>query len=221
MKKDLMENLLEVLSSNFPLEKLDAGEFANLKVSGMKFTISAYKAKGLGHVSTMTAKGFFGLMKMDTLIIVPQEKDLPLYSYDRIQAMGNDTLYLELYDTVAGSFNTSALDTLKQKFASLPSFDPGKHWYDNIKLQQSLFKKGKKAQLEASLDELATEYLKAFAGSSSSAEDTNFDAQEKLKKSQYYVNGLISNGGPSTDVFKKALGEEKTAKLFNTVLFGV
>jgi hypothetical protein len=31
----------------------------------------------------------------------------------------------------------------------------------------------------------------------------------------------LSQGGPSTDVFKKALGEDKTARLFKTVLFGV
>ena len=54
----------------------------------MRFFVKAYRADGLGHVSVMRAKGFFGLMKMDTLIIVPKEKDLPLYSYDRIYAMG-------------------------------------------------------------------------------------------------------------------------------------
>ena len=34
------------------------------------------------------------------------------------------------------------------------------------------------------------------------------------------VNGLLEKGGPSTDVFKKELGEEKTAQLFREVLFG-
>ena len=31
---------------------------------------------------------------------------------------------------------------------------------------------------------------------------------------------LLRNGGPSTDVFKQALGEEKCAEMFRTVLFG-
>jgi len=31
----------------------------------------------------------------------------------------------------------------------------------------------------------------------------------------------VTQGGPSTDVFKKSLGEEKTEKLFKNVLFGV
>ena len=31
---------------------------------------------------------------------------------------------------------------------------------------------------------------------------------------------LLKNGGPSTDVFKKGIGHEKTAELFRKVLFG-
>jgi hypothetical protein len=36
-----------------------------------------------------------------------------------------------------------------------------------------------------------------------------------------YVNGLLEKGGPSTDVFKKELGVEKTTKLFRKILFGI
>jgi hypothetical protein len=32
---------------------------------------------------------------------------------------------------------------------------------------------------------------------------------------------LLKNGGPATDVFKKSLGEEKTAELLERILFGV
>ena len=47
------------------------------------------------------------------------------------------------------------------------------------------------------------------------------DTEKKKERSANYVNGLLREGGPSTDVFKKALGEEKTAKLFKKVLFGI
>ena len=43
--------------------------------------------------------------------------------------------------------------------------------------------------------------------------------EEKMKKASIYVEELIKNGGPSTDAFKKAIGEEKTAELFRKVLF--
>ena len=34
------------------------------------------------------------------------------------------------------------------------------------------------------------------------------------------VNGLLSNGGPSTDVFIKMFGKEKTTYLYKNILFG-
>ena len=112
----MITKLLNIIESKYPLKKLDAGEFSSLKANGMKFCISAYYAEGLGHVSVMTAKGFFGLMKMDTLIINPKEADLPLYSYDRIYAMGNDTLIVELYDTLVGRYEACGMNKVKSKY---------------------------------------------------------------------------------------------------------
>ena len=110
---------LRVIDDSYSLVPISVGEFAKLKVNGMKFTIQAYHVEGLGHVSVMRAKGFFGLMKMDTLMIVPDERDLPLYSYDRIQAMGNDTLIVELYDTLTQPLDLSLMSHIKAKFTGL------------------------------------------------------------------------------------------------------
>ena len=213
----MTDKLLRLLGEKYPLKALDVGEFATLKASGMKFGVQAYHAEGLGHVSVMRAKGFFGLMRMDTLMIVPQEKDLPLYSYDRIYAMGNDTLIVELYDTLTDPLDLSALDAVKAAFVHLPERDPGEHWYDDIKFSQSISKKGKKA-LTAAFDALTVDHFDAYLN----APATDVTATGKKNAlSAAYVNGLLDRGGPSTDVFKKNLGEEKTAKLFKTVLFGV
>jgi hypothetical protein len=196
---------------------LDIGEFATLKANGMTFAVEAYHAQGLGHVSVMRAKGFFGLMRMDTLMIVPQDKGLPLYSYDRIYAMGNDTLIVELYDTMTAALDLSALNEVKARYAHLAERDPGEHWYDSIKLAESISKKGKKADTPA-FDAFTTEHFQAYLNVP--AADV-LDETKKQELSARYVNGLLSQGGPSTDVFKKALGEDKTARLFKTVLFGV
>jgi hypothetical protein len=212
----MTDKLLGVLKEKYTLTKLDAGEFASIKASGMKFSVEAYRAEGLGHVSVMRAKGFFGLMKMDTLMIVPTDIDLPLYSYDRIYAMGNDTLIVELYNTLITGTDLSALDGVKAKFTELPERDPGEHWYDSIKLAQSISKKGKKA-LENSFDAFAEEHFNAYLNTK--ADQVTVKA-EKKELSARYVDGLLSQGGPSTDVFKKELGQEKTSLLFKQVLFG-
>ena len=211
----MIDALLKTLGGRFPLKACDVKEFGELKANGMKFTVRAFEAEGLGHVSAMQAKGFFGLMKMDTLIVNPNDVDLPLYSYDRINAMGNDTLIIELYDTAVEPLNTDALDAVNAKFQALPERDPGVHWYDPIKLPQSVSKKGKKlgAQFDAYAAAYTDAYLKLPAKPVS-------DPMKKREKTNAYVEGLLRNGGPSTDVFKKALGEQKTAELFKKVLFG-
>ncbi len=212
----MTNKLLELIKTRFPLTELSVGEFSNLKANGMKFTIQAYNAEGLGHVSVMRAKGFFGLMKMDTLIINPTQLDLPLYSYDRIYAMGNDTLIVELYDTLLGNSPVESLEDIKASYPDLLERDAGEHWYDSIKLKESISKKGKKAQTPK-FDELTMKYLARYLSVECSPVS---DLKPKKEQASYYVEGLLNHGGPSTDVFKKSLGEEKTAKLFREVLFG-
>ena len=213
----MTDQLLNVIDSRYSIKELDAGEFSTLKANGMRFTVKAYHAEGLGHVSVMKAKGFFGLMRMDTLMIVPMEKDLPLYSYDRIYAMGNDTLIVELYDTLTEKLDLSALDAVKSRFSHLAERDPGEQWYDDIKLAQSISKKGKGAQT-GDLDTLTAEHFHAYLTAPALSVA---DMAQKKALSDRYVSGLLSQGGPSTDVLKKSLGIEKTKRLFKTVLFGI
>ena len=91
------------------------------------------------------------------------------------------------------------------------------HWYDSIKLPESISKKGKKTDKD-DMDALAAEHFSAYLNAPAK-KVANIEKKKEL--SAKYVEGLLSEGGPSTDVFKKGLGEEKTAKLFKTVLFGI
>lgn len=211
----MTERLLSIIGKRFPLTEKDVGGFRVLKANGMKFTVRAYEANGFGHVSVMQAKGFFGLMKMDTLIVNPTELDLPLLSYDRILAMGSDTLIVELYDTVVEDCPTEALQAVNETYKDLPARDPGTHWYDGIKLKESVSKKGKK--LTDRFNAYTEAYADAYLGLPAKPVA---DPEKKREKTRAYVEGLLQNGGPSTDVFKKALGAEKTAELFRRVLFG-
>ncbi|MBR7121860.1 MAG: hypothetical protein IKC95_00155 [Oscillospiraceae bacterium] len=45
------------------------------------------------------------------------------------------------------------------------------------------------------------------------------EAKPKQEKASVYVEGLLTHVGPSTDVFKKGIGGEKTAELFRKILF--
>ena len=213
----MIDKMLSMIGASFPMTELDCSAYSKMKVSGMTFQIRRFHAEGLGSVSSMVASGFLGLMKMDTLIITPTEKDMPLFSYDRVHAMGNDTLILELYDTLLGEGNLGKIQAVNKKFNALPDHDLGTHWYDSIKLKESASKKGKKAQT-AEFDAYTEEYFKAYLDDV--GQMGNCDSTAKKEKASVYVEGLLSNGGPSTDVFKGQFGEEKTADLFRRILFG-
>ncbi len=213
----MVEKLLAAIAEKYPLTEVSAGEYAALKANGMKFSVRAFQAEGLGWVSVMTAAGFFGLMKMDTLILNPTAIDMPLLSYDRVHAMGNDTLIFELYDTMVEKATLTATAQAKQNGSALPDHDLGSHWYDAIKLTESLSKKGKKHHT-VPFDMLTMNYMNAFLADCAGAAACDGDA--KRKKASVYVEGLLTHGGPSTDVFKKSIGEDKTAHLFRRILFG-
>lgn len=216
----MTNKILSLIKKNHALESKSVGAFKTFKAKGMTFVCEAYDADGLGHVSVMKAKGFFGLMKMDTLVIAPTQKDLPLLSYDRIYAMGNDTLIIELYDTMGEcKADLRAVRAVKERFAHLPErFAEGEepaHWYDSIRLSETTSKKGKKGDSE-SFDAYTLEYVSAYL----SLDAENCDKAEKIARTDVYANGLITQGGPATDVFKEQFGEEKTGNIIKGVLFG-
>ena len=204
-----------MIKKDFTLIPVDVGDMAVIKAKGMKFTVEAYRAEGLGHISVMQANGFFGLMKMDTLIINPYDRELPLYSYDRIYAAGNDTLIVELYDTLSGDYSQDVLIKVKEQYIDIAERYPGEHWYDDIKLHSSISKKSKKTQSNR-LDELAMQHFEAWMADSTEVKNRAVKQQKTL----FYVEGLLKNGGPSTDIFKKELGHESTEILFRKILFG-
>lgn len=213
----MITEMLRTITEHYHLNGIDPKEYKKLKANGMDFQIWAFEAEGLGNVSAMTASGFFGLMKMDTLIITPTQVDMPLFSYDRVHAMGNDTLIFELYDTMLGKTDLSGLEAVKAAASDLPDHNLGEHWYDSIKLAVSLSKKGKKKQTPA-FNQLTRDYLQAFLKGCQTSPGCA-DADAKREKASVYVEGLLEHGGPSTDVFKKSIGAEKTGELFRKYLF--
>jgi hypothetical protein len=212
----MIEAMLSAIRTQFPLTEMSCGQYHTMKVKGTKFVIRRFKAEGLGTVSTMVASGFLGLMKMSTLIINPTAVDMPLLSYDRVQAMGNDTLIFELYDTLLDQQELSNLAAAKLTGKYLPDHALGSHWYDPLKLPLSLSKKGRKEHISA-LNQLATTYLDGYLLDAKNAPDC--DELPKKEKASVYVEGLLEHGGPSTDVFMKGIGAEKTADLFRRILF--
>lgn len=214
----MLEPALNTIDKAFLLEPVDVGEFAQIKKGFFSIRVDCYNAKGLGRVSTVQSVAMAGLMKMDTLIVNPFELDVPLFSLDIIRAMGKQTLLLELYDTTL-DFTQSlcTLEKVKDRLLSVANYDLGEKWYDHMKMSPSLAKRGGKKDF-AALNRAADEFL--FGYISLATDATSCDKLQKKRKSGEYVEGLLQNGGPSTDAFAKLLGKDKTALLFRKFVFG-
>ena len=215
-----MRDLIDLISKNHELKELSADGFSTLKVGPMKFTIRHWDGGVLGNISFMSGSAMMGLMKMETLIINPVKADLPLLSLDTVLAMGRIVVIAEIYDTTLGGFDEKPCLAVKEKLSSYPDRPTSANWYDNIKLSCSWGKKtGKKALAE--LEKGLADYLQAYLSIADKTPGLSADLlEQKRLKSDAYVTGLLEQGGPSTDVFVKKLGKEKTEKLFREVLFG-
>ena len=160
-------------------------------------------------------KGMFGLLRLDSLIVSPTEIDLPLYSCDLMRMFGAHVLILELYQTTFAPCALESVTAVGERFSDIASYDPGTHWYDDLKHPACVYRRGKKQDL-ARIHALIREHFAAYVESDAPA----CDPREKREKVSVYVENLLQNGGPSTDVFQKALGKEKTAELFRKHIFG-
>lgn len=217
-----MNAILEQIGARFPLTALDPGAYAAFKAGPLSIQLDWYRAEGLGNVSFLHGKAMGGLMQMDTLVVNALMRDVPLFSYDYIAAMGNHTMLVEYYDTLLHreAFDTAPLLAVKTSIAPLTDNPLGEHWYDDIKLAPSFSKKVKKKDLPG-LNGAFTAALDAYLTLAEKAPLLPEEAQaEKREKSAAYVNGLLEKGGPSTDAFVKALGPDKTRNLFTRIVFG-
>ncbi len=217
-----MIDALALAKKYFDVTPVDvAPEFAMMKTSKMTTTVESYYIEGLGTMTFQHAKAMLGLMKMEMMCVTPIERDVPLFSFDIINVLGNYTLIIELYDVMLEKTEKfdEALNAIKAQYQNLPDDDRGEHWYDNIKMSSSVSKKGKKKALEIPCDELFEKYLDAFFAIAKDMPVVS-DVEAKRAASDAYVQGLLDNGGPSTDIFVDMLGKEKTTQYFKNVIFG-
>ena len=132
---DLGQYTVDSLGRYFDLVPKDLGEDARRSKRGMTFETKSWEIRGIGHLCVMRMNAFFGLMKMETIVIAPFEADLPLYNADWVKAFGNETQMAELYDTQLEPWPEASQEKfgkIKAAFADLPDAPTGEHWYDSV-----------------------------------------------------------------------------------------
>ncbi len=213
---------LSKLSEYAEVTPVDAGEYSEIKLYGlMKFDVDQYDVSDLGNLSVMKVN--MGFMQMASFIITPYEKNMPLLSMDFMYIGSNRKAYVEFYDLVKDTTDPAYVEVLDAEKALQSSYsdleeltvDPA--WYDDL-LTVVLHKVSKD---DARVKKLFVDSVDTYMQAASKLEQLTDEARaEKLDITQKYCDDLVSQGGVSTNVFKKELGEDTTMDFFNKVFFG-
>ena len=217
---DLGQYTVDSLRRHFELVPEDLGEDARRSKRGMTFETKSWKIRGIGHLCVMRMNAFFGLMKMETIVIAPFEADLPLYNADWVNAFGNETQIAELYDTQLEPWDEESqkkFDKIRVAFADLPDAPAGEHWYDSVLYPCSIHKKGKK--LTDRFNKLAGEYTDLFVAELAAAEKC--PAEEKKARVSAFAHKLVENDGPAVSMMAKLFGKETMQRIVLKHMYGV
>ena len=206
--------VVDLFAQRGKLVAKDVSPWQTFSGKGMRFQLQSYDWNGCACVSYLSMRAFLGLMKMETLICTPYNKDLPIYSYDRIIAFGKKSLLLEVYDTLVKPVDLSSMDAVKESYKDLKDKQPKPAWYDSLRLSPSIFKEGKEERLAQLATAMSTAYLDLFATA------REVDRAVKTERNRTYVEGLISNGGPAINAVRGMIGDEAAETLFRRFLFG-
>ena len=99
--------MISRISKAYTLTERESSELSDFEANGMNFHAVSYDAEGFGLVSVMTATDPAGNAVMETVVVNPFEKDVPMLSFDGIYMGENNTFMLELFDTtLEHAFNT-------------------------------------------------------------------------------------------------------------------
>lgn len=217
----MIDKLLNLINESYPLKKRELADFKSFDLNGMQINVSSFDAQNLGTVSII--EGHNQMMKLDTLMIMPFEKDLNLFSYDRICTFGNDNILIELYDVLLNKDERQdklikSIGDILIEYQDIENHDHEPKWYDDILLPVSIDRKGGK-ELSTRFNKLAYDYLNEYLANSLSF--SKCDSKQKKIMIKNYCDNLLNNGGASTDVFVKAKGKEFCKELFHKALFNV
>ena len=193
-KQTLGERIRLLLGRRFSVCRENIGADARLAKKGMVFETEVYTVESVGHLCVLRMKAMLGLMQMETVVLAPTQKDLPLLNWDRVKAFGSETQIVEMYDTQLSPWPEKAQEAcagIAARDADLPDHAAsGAHWYDSFLYPCSYHKRGKK--LSARLDAAALDYAALLTEELASA--PLCDAAAKQEKVRRFAETLYEQG---------------------------
>ena len=188
---ELGEMVKKALAGAFSLVKNDIGSDAKLSAKGTTMETESYEISGFGHFCILRMHAMMGLMKMETAILAPFEKELPLMNLDWVQAMGKETQIIEYYDDREADFERTLMQSFK----------------DSGKGKTEAFHRKVSAELEAFLE-------KTVAAQPA-------DPAKKAERVRRFAENLFASDGPAVHQVVKLFGEKTAHRLVVKHMYGI
>ena len=213
------ELMLESLKKHYEVIPVDIGKDGFLSNKGMNFEIKCYEVKDLGHLCLMKMTAMLGLMKMETAVLSADQRDVPLFNMDRVVVFGNKTQIIELYDSQIEPLSEEDVGRYVRikKEAPVPKpYEAGEHWYDSLLYPFSYRAKGRDAKV---FDDICQKYIDEYIRQAKAA--PKCDHRQKQEKNRVLPEGLVKNGGPAVNQFRKLFGEETARRIVLNRMYGL
>lgn len=218
-----IDSALDAIRENHTLTEIVNEDYKTIKLNAfMKFDVDQYRIEDVGNLSVMKVN--MGIMQMATFVITPKNKDVPLLSADYMYIMPTRKSYLELYDVVVDNDDTynEHLEAFKEANAKYDDLEDTPHeeaWFTKL-ITVCEYKKTGISDDDRTAAMLIDNVKLLLEMSDEYPALAPEKAEAKRKIVQEYSDRLIAEGGVSTTMFKKYLGEEVTKDFFDKVFFG-
>ena len=211
--------MIEKLSSKHDVNRIDIGSDSSLRKGLLRFNIDRYDVKDVGNLCILNMHGFWGLVKMETVVFASETRDVPLFNTDNI-SFGKKTVQLvELYDTrIAsgdGSLESKCM-AVKNGDDDIEDYSSGASDY-SAKLMSCSYGK-QTGMITDRLTESAERYVDIFIEELERAPER--DAKIGKEKNVEFADSLLKNGGPAVNKIKKMFGEQKACRIIRDHMYG-
>lgn len=213
---------IQLLQEHYVLKEKEIGEFRTLHIQNMDFAVRQFEVVDVGNLVVMENKNAEAF-QMDTFVLTPYFKDLPLYSSDYMYIKENRNFLNEIYSLVTREDEIylryiDGFQSIKNKAQKLPDMPVKPCWYDNIR--PVCVAKATTPEQDGEVLDIFYQMLKHWILMEQECKKLSpEDYKLKWKKTKEYSDRLVDDGGVSTDVFKATLGPKKTKQFFQHVFF--
>lgn len=221
----ILERGLGLLAQNYPVRRLDAGEFAGMTTNGAQFHTAHYEIENVGHLMTMYTDGNPHMI-MATYTLTPYFKKLPLLNSDFIYDEDGGLFLIEINELVKNREDVSYQEWIQKyadrfkDIADVEDIPAVPCFYDPIR-PVYVGKKRTPARDQDCIQNLIDTIRLFIEQEKSSSFLDQAEAAEQKEIQRQYVDDLIDQNGVSTRVFVKAHGVDYVRRFFHEIFFGV